>query len=360
MNRIFAIIAIKGIHMPIVIHLDSLSWQEVAQSQEIVEVMLDAVTRLTDSSVLVVAKSASSGQALYKINLDTPYHNTIIRKTLDEEEFKPHYSVPEPLCVESRQRPGRKIYGFFWMPHNKNMFARTGELPPLIIDAHGGPTWMAGSGLDLKKQYFTSRGYAYTVINYTGSTGYGKDYRESLFGSWGIIDAADAAECAEYLASTGRVNSKSIGISGHSAGGYCVLQCLTLYPHLFAAGVCAAGVSDVKALSDTTHKLELHYADLLLGRYGLCDEDKLRIYHERSPIRLANQIKSPLLMLHGQLDTVVPIGQIRDMARKLADSGAEMKLVEVEGEGHMLDSPSAVMIWLMEEEAWWRKTLLMA
>lgn len=244
------------------------------------------------------------------------------------------------------------------MPYNKVIGAKKGRLPPLIIDAHGGPTWMAGSGLNLKIQYFTSRGYAYAAHNYAGSTGYGKEYRDALFGNWGIIDAADAAECVKHLASVGRVDGKAVGISGHSAGGYLVLQCLTLYPDVFAGGVCAAGVSDVKAVSDSTHKLELHYADVLLGCSGAGDDEKMALYRGRSAIHRVDRICSPLLMVHGELDTVVPINQMREMATALERKRADARLVVVMGEGHMLDSPRAVKIWLQEEEAWWKKTLL--
>ncbi len=346
--------------MPIVINLDTKTWQEVAQAQKIVQVMLDAVVRLTDSSVLIVAQSATLAKALYMIDLELPDRSAVIRSAADKEDPQNFFSVPEPLCMNSQRQPARSIYGFLWMPYNKDCDAKNGRLPPLIIDAHGGPTWMVGSGLNLKIQYFTSRGYAYAGLNYTGSTGYGKTYRDALFGNWGTIDAADAAECAEHLASTGRVDGKAVGISGHSAGGYLVLQCLTLYPDVFAGGVCAAGVSDVKALSESTHKLELHYADALLGCSDAGDEEKTALYHERSAIHRVDRVRSPLLMVHGALDTVVPINQMREMARKLERKGADAKLVEVTGEGHMLDSPRAVKIWLQEEEAWWRKTLLRA
>lgn len=320
--------------------------------------MLDAVVRLTDSSVLMVAQSATLSQALYMVDLEQPDLSVMIRSASDEEDPQTFFSIPEPLCINSCQRPARSTYGFLWMPYNKDFGAKKGCLPPLIIDAHGGPTWMAGSGLNLKIQYFTSRGYAYAALNYTGSTGYGKEYRDALFGNWGIIDAADAAECAKHLESAGRVDGKAIGISGHSAGGYLVLQCLTLYHDVFAGGVCAAGVSDVKALSDSTHKLELHYADMLLGCSGASDDEKIALYRDRSAIHHVDRIRSPLLMVHGELDTVVPIDQMRAMATALERKGADAKLVEVAGEGHMLDDPRAVKIWLQEEEAWWKKTLL--
>ena len=320
--------------------------------------MLDAVARLTDSSVLVVGKSTTLVQALYRLDIDQPDRNIVIRKASDEEGFESFYSVPEALCIASQLQPVRNIHGFLWMPCNQNVVVPNSHLPPLIIDAHGGPTWAAGSGLNLKIQYFTSRGYAYVVLNYTGSTGYGKEYREGLFGSWGVIDTADVAECAQHLASTGRVDRRAIGISGHSAGGYCVLQCLTVYPDIFAGGVCAAGVSDIQALDDTTHKLEFYYAESLVGCRGLGVEDKMKKYHERSPIHRTDRVAAPLLMIHGELDTVVPVQQVREMAGALEQRGLDMKLVEVKDERHMLDSPRAVEIWLKEEEAWWRKTLL--
>lgn len=349
--------SVKGVHKLIVVDLETESWREIIQSEPICQVNLDAIARHTDSSFLVVGKTMSNPQTLYKIDVHQPERSRIIRRATTDDRFEDAISMPEPLCIPSKSSPCRNIYGFLWMPHNHQFKAPTGHLPPLIIDAHGGPSWTTGCGLSLKAQYFTSRGYAYVGLNYTGSTGYGQEYREALFGNWGIVDAADAAECAQYLANNGHVRANGIGISGHSAGGYLVLQCLTLYPHVFAGGVCAAGVSDLESFDSSTHKLEFHYAAKLVLPKDARNGDKLQIYRERSAIYLAERVTSPLLLLHGTDDTVVPIHQARIMVEALERKQVDVKLVEFEGEGHMLDGPSAARVWLEEEELWWRKTL---
>ncbi len=222
--------------------------------------------------------------------------------------------------------------------------------------AHGGPTGHASPGLKIRTQYFTSRGYAVFSLNYTGSTGHGREYREALFGKWGIADTDDAAEFASYFVDSGRVSPDGIGITGTSAGGYATLQSLVRYPRIFAAGVCISGVSDVKTLGETTHKLEATYIDKLVLPRGTGDDEKEAIYKERSPLYHTDMIQSSLLVLHGTNDNVCPIEQARSFAEAMKEHGGDVKLIEVEGEGHGLGGCPRLL--LEEEEAMWRKTLL--
>lgn len=250
------------------------------------------------------------------------------------------------------------------MPHNPAYEAPEGELPPLIIQVHGGPTAHTGPGLKIRSQYWTTRGYAYFALNYTGSSGHGAAYRDALFGHWGIIDADDAAECAEYFTSTGIIRKGGVGITGPSAGGYNTLQALVRSSKrkTFAGGVCVCGVSDVKKLGEETHKLESHYLDPLMFGYpvpsDISGEERERVYRERSPLYHACDISAPLLLVHGTADTVVPVQQARAIKKAIEDKGGDVRLVEVDGEGHMFSAPASKRIWLKEEEAWWRKTLL--
>ncbi len=210
----------------------------------------------------------------------------------------------------------------------------------------------------MRIQYFTSRGYAVFCLNYTGSTGHGREYREALFGKWGSIDTDDAAECAAYFVDTGKVNPAGIGITGSSAGGYTTLQSLIRYPRTFAAGVCVSGISDVKTMGESTHKLEATYIDTLVLPKGTSEADRDGIYRERSPIYHTDKIRSPLLLLHGTNDKVCPIEQASLFAAAVKEHGGDVKIVEVEGEGHGLHSLKGARVWLKEEEAMWRRTLL--
>jgi dipeptidyl aminopeptidase/acylaminoacyl peptidase len=296
--------------------------------------------------------------AVHKIDATNHENSKVIREAIDAKFPDGIYSRPETLRVHSNGSPSRDIFGFLWMPRNPKYVAPIDALPPLIINVHGGPTGHTGSGLSLRTQYFTSRGYACLELNYTGSTGHGRAYRESLFTNWGIIDAADAAEVADHLAASGRVDPRAIGITGPSAGGYNTLQSLSRYPGKFAAGVCICGISDLSSFAESTHKLESDYTDALVLRPGASEGERQDIFRERSAMYHTEGMEAPLLLLHGQADTVVPVQQARLIAGALEKLGRDVKIIEVEGEGHMFSKPSSAKTWLLEEEAWWKRKML--
>lgn len=318
----------------------------------------DAVAQLDGLTVLAIGNGTVSHRSVYKIDVTHPENIEVIRTATDEKFPNNLFSPPETIHVRSKGSPSRDIYGFLWMPRNPKYTAPNEQLPPLIINTHGGPTGHTGHGLNLRTQYFTSRGYAYLELNYTGSTGHGRKYRESLFGNWGIVDAADVVEVADYLANSRRINPDAIGITGASAGGYNTLQCLSRYPGKFAGGVAVCSISDLESFNVGTHKLEWDYTDALVLHPGVSEEEKLAIYHERSAMYHTNNVDCPLLLLHGQADTVVPIQQARVMAEALKKLERDVKIVEVEDEGHMFSKPSSAKLWLLEEEKWWKKTLI--
>ncbi|GKT84441.1 dipeptidyl peptidase [Colletotrichum tofieldiae] len=293
--------------------------------------------------------------ALYKIDISTG-ETTTIRETTDEKLKDSLFSKPELVKFQSKGSPSRTIYSTLWMPRNPKFLAPENTLPPLVISSHGGPTGYTGSGLKLRTQYFTARGYAYLALNYTGSTGHGRDYREALFGHWGIVDADDAAEVANHLVEAGRVGK--VGIVGASAGGYNVLQALVRHPRTFDAGFCVCGVSDVKKLDESTHKLESEYMGALVLDPGMTEEQKEERYRERSPLFNADKIEAPLFLLHGIADTVVPIEQARLIYKAIRDKGGDVRIREVASEGHMFGKPGSPRLWLEEEEAWWRSYLI--
>ncbi|KAF7553786.1 hypothetical protein G7Z17_g3405 [Cylindrodendrum hubeiense] len=347
-----------GVSQLNIVDLDTGLWKAIGNSSILSEIMLDSVARLDDSSFLVIGGGTVSPEALYKCQLGDDFTITTIRKSTNEELPESLYSIPESLVIISKEAPGRSIHGFLWPPHNPNFDAPDGELPPLIMVAHGGPTSYIGPGLKLRTQYFTSRGYALLALNHGGSTGHGREYREALFGTWGQLDSDDAAEFAEYLVATQKVRSGGVGITGVSAGGFNTLQTLTRHPKTFAAGVCLSGISDLKRLDESTHKLESDYMDHLLLPPGTSKEDKERICRERSPLYHVDQIESPLLLLHGGKDMVTPIDQAQQMADAIKVNGGDVELIVVPEEGHGFSQPPNVRLWLEEEEKWWQRTLL--
>ncbi|KAJ4164798.1 hypothetical protein LMH87_006456 [Akanthomyces muscarius] len=341
------------------IDLEQETWKQVAQDQDISALNADCISRIDESSALVVAKGPTTSNSLFKIDIHNPKKDKLLRTAgLSGSDFADGLlSVPEHITIPSRSEP-RQTHGILFMPRNNKYTAKEGELPPLIVFSHGGPTGMANSALNLRAQYFTSRGYAFLTVNYAGSTGYGNAYRRYLYGRWGVSDTNDVADFAAHLVETGRVRLGAVGITGGSAGGYNTLQALTQYPTTFAGGVCACGISDLIQFDDHTHKLESDYAAALLLPEGTPEDDKVRIYKDRSARYHADKIQSPLLLVHGVADPVVPVVQARIIHDIVKKKGGDVKLVEIPDEGHMLSKPDTVRKYLAEEEAWWRKTLL--
>lgn len=322
-------------------------------------VLFDGVERLSDDSFLLIANSPVTPDVVCEVKLTGGDAEYKVIRTSTNVEFPPSlFSKPEAIKFSAKNGPGRDVCGFFWPPHNPNFQAPRGEKPPLIIQSHGGPTGLTPPALMLSLQYWNARGYATFAINYTGSTGYGKKYRQLLNGRWGVVDVDDVAECVEYLVETGRVDGSRVGIRGGSAGGYSVLQALCNYPNIFAGGVCLFGISEVKLLLESTHKMEARYVDMLMFTEGMTEEDKEKVMKDRSPVYHAGNITAPLLILHGTDDKVVPISQAYTMYDDMISRGREVKLVKFPGEGHGFRSGANRLVSHEEEEAWWRKTLV--
>jgi dipeptidyl aminopeptidase/acylaminoacyl peptidase len=234
-------------------------------------------------------------------------------------------------------RNGQKVFAWYYPPRNAAHTSLSGELPPLIVLAHGGPTSHRGMSYNTAIQFWTSRGFAMLDVNYSGSSGYGRVYRQRLNGQWGDLDVADVAYAAMALAQQGKVDRKRMVIMGGSAGGLVVLSALATYPDVFAAGVNSFGVSDFASLATDTHKFESRYLDKLVGPYP----KSKKLYDARSPINHVQDIMSPLLTLQGEDDKIVPPSQSEKIVNALRQRKTPVAYVTFAGEGHGFRSGAA-------------------
>ena len=232
----------------------------------------------------------------------------------------------EPISWDSTG--GEPAHGLFYAP-TSDRFSGIGQ-PPLVVMIHGGPTSQAKAGYNSSAQFFATRGYAVLLVNYRGSTGYGRAYMLRLRGNWGVCDVDDALTGKEHLAASGRVDTARTVIMGGSAGGFTVLQAMTAHPEAFAAGVCMYGVADQFHLAAETHKFEARYLDSLLGPLP----QSASVYRERSPLRFAARIRRPLAVFQGSDDHVVPRRQSDMIVEALKSNGVPHVYHVYEGEGH--------------------------
>jgi dipeptidyl aminopeptidase/acylaminoacyl peptidase len=251
----------------------------------------------------------------------------VLKRSLDVDIAPGYISSPEP--VEFPTSGDRTSHALFYRPKNKDCVARADERPPLLVLSHGGPTGASNSSLKLGIQYWTSRGFAVVDVNYGGSTGYGRPYRERLKGQWGIVDMDDCINAARYLASRGDVDINRMAIRGGSAGGYTTL-CALVFTDVFKAGASHFGVADLAALVKDTHKFESRYLDKLIGPYPEAAE----IYRQRSPLYFADRLSCPVILFQGLDDKVVPPSQAEVMIDALRAKGLPVAYVAFEGEGH--------------------------
>jgi dipeptidyl aminopeptidase/acylaminoacyl peptidase len=251
----------------------------------------------------------------------------ILRSSSDVAIDEGYLSAAQP--VEFPTANGLTAHGYFYPPRNRNYGAPEGELPPLIVTSHGGPTSATSPVLSLQRQYWTSRGFAILDVNYGGSTGYGRAYRERLNGNWGIVDVEDCANGARHLVEQGLVDGDRLIIRGGSAGGYTTLCAITFHD-VFKAAASYFGVSDAEALARDTHKFESRYLDSLIGPYP----ERQDVYQARSPIHYGSQCSSALILFQGLDDKVVPPNQSEEMFVAVRNKELPVAYVAFEGEGH--------------------------
>jgi dipeptidyl aminopeptidase/acylaminoacyl peptidase len=237
--------------------------------------------------------------------------------------------LSSPRAIEFPTEDGLTAHAFFYAPKNVDHAAPPGERPPLLVLSHGGPTSARFGTLDPVIQYWTSRGIAVLDVNYGGSTGYGRAYRQRLEGQWGVVDVDDCVNGARYLAGQGEVDGDRLIIRGGSAGGYTTLCALT-FRDAFRAGASYYGVSDLEAMTQETHKFESRYLDRLVGPYP----ERKDLYRERSPIHSTDRLSCPVIFFQGLEDQVVPPNQAELMVEALRDRGLPVAYVPFEGEQH--------------------------
>jgi dipeptidyl aminopeptidase/acylaminoacyl peptidase len=276
--------------------------------------------------VVLLGATSDSMLEIGKLDLATGRCETLRRAS--ELEIAPGFlSEAEPISFPTEG--GLSAYAYYYRPKNEDFEAPAAERPPLLVKSHGGPTSAAKSFLNPSIQYWTSRGFAVLDVDYGGSTGYGRDYRERLKGNWGVVDVADCANGARHLISRGEVDGERIAIDGGSAGGYTTLCALTS-TNVFRAGASYFGVSDLRFFVNDTHKFESRYLESLVGPYP----ERKDLYEERSPIEHVDRLLCPVIFLQGSEDKIVPPNQSELMVEALRRKGIPVAYVLFEGEQH--------------------------
>lgn len=278
------------------------------------------------SKVAFVAASPESAPVVTVY--DTANGESESVRTASDGFLDPRY-VPVPRPVEFATGKGEVAHGFYYPPANPEFEAPEGERPPLIVESHGGPTSHATPALSLEYLYWTSRGFGVVDVNYRGSSGYGREYRNELRGAWGVVDTEDCVRAALHLAERGDADGVRLAIRGGSAGGYATLCALTFHDD-FAAGASYYGVADLEELARDTHKFEARYLDRLVGPYP----ERADLYRERSPINHVEQLQVPAILFQGLEDAVVPPSQAEKMAAALTRNGVPHAYLAFEGEQH--------------------------
>ena len=262
------------------------------------------------------------------VRLDLNQHTEQVLRSASSAVVDPGYvSIAEAITFPTEG--GLEAHGFFYPPKNADCIAPPGELPPLVVISHGGPTSATDRRFNWSIQYWTSRGIAVVDVNYGGSTGYGRVYRERLNGQWGVVDVDDAVNAARFLVTRGDVDPDRLAIHGGSAGGYTTLCALT-FRNYFKAGASHYGIGDLEALARDTHKFEARYLDSLIGPYPA----EQPTYRARSPIHFAERLSSAMILFQGADDKAVPPDQAQSMYEAVRAKGLPVAYLLFEQEGH--------------------------
>ena len=286
------------------------------------------ITHVRAAGGRALFRAGSPSEAASVVQLDLGAMRIDVLRRATDLQIDPCY-ISVPQAIEFQTEGGLTAHGFFYAPHNCDFQAPEGERPPLLVKSHGGPTASTSTTFALGIQYWTSRGIAVLDVNYGGSTGYGRAYRQRLNDRWGIVDVDDCVNGARHLIERGLADPLRCAIDGGSAGGYTTLCALT-FRDLFKAGASHFGVSDLAALATETHKFESRYLDRLIGPYP----ERADLYRERSPIHFTEQLSCPVIFFQGLEDKIVLPNQAEMMVDALREKGLPVAYVAFEGEQH--------------------------
>jgi dipeptidyl aminopeptidase/acylaminoacyl peptidase len=282
--------------------------------------------RVAGERVVFIGASATATSAVVELDLATRQFE-VLRRSREVTADPSYLSVARAIEFPTEQ--GLTAHGYFYAPKNCDYAAPANERPPLLVISHGGPTSSSSASLKYSIQYWTSRGIAVLDVNYGGSSGYGRAYRERLNGQWGIVDVDDCVNGARYLTERGEVDGNRLAIRGGSAGGYTTLCALT-FRDTFKAGASHYGISDLEALATDTHKFESRYMDRLIGPYP----ERRDLYIARSPIHFTDKLNCPMIIFQGLEDKVVPPNQAEKMVEAVRAKSLPVAYLTFAGEQH--------------------------
>ncbi|HEV7892402.1 MAG TPA: S9 family peptidase [Pyrinomonadaceae bacterium] len=298
------------------------------KSMERVELPYTDITYVRADPTRAVFRAGSPTVRAAVVELDLKTRAATVLRRASEIAVDSDY-VSTPRAVEFPTEGGRTAHAFYYPPRNPNFAAPEGERPPLLVKCHGGPTSSASSTLRLETQYWTSRGIAVLDVNYGGSAGYGREYRQRLNGEWGVVDVDDCVNGAKYLIEQGEVDPARCVITGGSAGGFTTLNALT-FRDTFKAGASHFGISDLTVFVGDTHKFESRYLERLVGPYP----ERAEVYRERSSINFTERLARPVIFFQGLEDKIVPPNQAELMVEALRRKKLPVAYVAFEGEQH--------------------------
>ena len=321
---------------------------QILETNEVFHTSINDLTH-HENKALYIGASPVSNSEIVSYDLMNKNEETIKESNpvkIDIEEI----SIPEEISFPTTQNA--IAYGYFYKPKNKNFQGESEEKPPLLVISHGGPTSATSNALNLSIQYWTNRGIAVADVNYRGSTGYGKKFRDSLKGNWGVYDTDDCIAAVDHLSKKGLVDSSRVAIKGGSAGGYTTINALTFHDR-FAVGATYYGIADLSVFIDDTHKFESKYLESLIGKYP---EEKEK-YYERSAINFTDQLSCPMIIFQGTEDKIVPPSQAEIMAQGLRDKKIPFSLIMYEGEQHGFRQSKNIISSLESEIYFYSKVL---
>ncbi len=302
------------------------------------------------STALLIAGSATVPSHVFLLDVDAR-STTVLRRSAQATVDSAYFSVPR--AIEFPTEGDRSAHALVYAPTNPDFVPPDGELPPLIVKSHGGPTGSTSAIFNLETQFWTTRGFAVVDVNYGGSTGYGREYRERLNGEWGVVDLEDCVNAARYLVESGEADGQRLLITGGSAGGYTTICALT-YTEEFAAGATYFGIADLVAFAEGDgHKFESQYEHTLVGPYP----EAADVYRERSPINFVDRIVTPMLVLQGSDDEIVPPSQAELIVAALRERGIPHAYLLFEGEGHGFRKADNVITSLEAELSFYAQIL---